>query len=92
MVGTGLSIAIEHIAVGKANNVMSQPKLDTGFSEELKKAAEAVAQKNNRGEANIEDYIRVINELIKGLEILGYNTTKDADNKHHMINLKIILK
>ncbi|HOD02043.1 MAG TPA: SIR2 family protein, partial [Clostridiales bacterium] len=34
-----------------------------------------------RGAANIEDYIRVINELLRGLEILGHNISADKDKK-----------
>jgi hypothetical protein len=35
-----------------------------------------IAEKGRRGNANIEDTIRVINELLRGLEILGYSKTK----------------
>jgi len=81
LIGTGLSIAIEHIAIGSGNSAMSVPALETDFSEEIEKSAKTIAKKNNRGEANIEDYIRVMNELICGLEILGYNISDKANQK-----------
>jgi hypothetical protein len=87
LIGTGLSIAIEHIATGMINNAMSKPKLDNTFSEKIEDTAKTIASKNKRGEANIEDYIRVINELICGLEILGYNSIDDRKNKESYDNL-----
>lgn len=81
LTGTGLSTAIEVMAKGSANIAMSTPTLDTEYSDKIEASAQAIATKNKRGEANIEDYIRVINELLRGLEILGHNTSADKDEK-----------
>lgn len=81
LTGTGLSTAIEVIAKGSANTAMSVPILDTDYSDEINASAKVIAKKNKRGEANIEDYIRVINELLRGLEILGHNTSADKEKK-----------
>ena len=81
LMGTGLSIAVQFLAKKNSKNAMSEPKLDTCYGENIESQAQIIAGKNNRGKANIEDCIRVINELIRGLEILGHDTEKDTDNK-----------
>jgi len=81
LTGTGLSKAIEVIAKGSANNAMAKPILNTVYSDKIEATAQAIATKNKRGEANIEDYIRVINDLLRGLEILGHNNSADKDEK-----------
>lgn len=81
LTGTGLSTAIEVIAKGSANVAMSAPTLDTDYSDEINASAKAIADKSKRGAANIEDYIRVINELLRGLEILGHSISADKDKK-----------
>jgi len=88
LTGAGLSKAIEVVAKGSANNAMSKPILDTVYSDKIEASAQAIATKNKRGEANIEDYIRVINELLRGLEILGYNKSADKDEKAAYDKLK----
>jgi hypothetical protein len=80
LVGNGLSTAIDYMAVGNSGNAMSEPPIDTDYKERIEATAKSLAKKNNRGKANIEDYIRVINELLRGLEILGHDST-DGENK-----------
>ena len=72
LTGTGLSIAIQGLATGSPNNSMGKPDLNIWYDYDypITESAKIIAQKNGRGEANIEDYIRVINELLRGLEIL----------------------
>ena len=76
LVGTGLSKAIESIAAETVENTMSLPKLSTRLSSNIKESAKEIAYMNNRGEANIEDYIKTMNDLICGLEILGYHISE----------------
>ncbi|MGE5613594.1 MAG: SIR2 family protein [Bacillota bacterium] len=97
LIGTGLSIAIEFIAKGSSSNAMTKPDLDTKYSDKIEVSAQEIANRNKRGSANIEDYIRVINELLRGLEILGYNNStkrreKAAYNKLNENLKKIIYK
>lgn len=96
LMGTGLSIAVQYLATESPINAMSKPQLETCYADNIIEKANNVANKNGRGEANIEDYIRVINELLRGLEVLSHNTTKDADNKEAydilMNNLMRIIK
>lgn len=52
-------------------NGMGAPRLvDFAFSDKIHAAVKNDASKNNRGEGNIEDYFRVINDLLRGLEII----------------------
>lgn len=70
LVGSGLTTAIQIEACGSANNGMGKDSGFTVFSDEIKKAAKDSAEKMGRKEANIEDQIRVANEVIKGLTVL----------------------
>lgn len=70
LVGSGLTTAIQYDACRSANNGMSSGSEFTVFSEEIQKAASDNAEKTGRKEANIEDRIRVANEVIKGLTVL----------------------
>ncbi|OYT17683.1 MAG: hypothetical protein B7C24_01410 [Bacteroidetes bacterium 4572_77] len=79
LTGAGMSTAIHYLAVGKAGAGMSEIPLSV-FKEQIDKNAKETAEKSNRGEANIEDQIRVTNELIKGLEIYNNEATNDHLN------------
>jgi hypothetical protein len=81
LTGAGLSKSIEIMAKGSASTAMSKPAIDVEYSDNIETSAQAIATKNKRGEANIEDYIRVINELLRGLEILGHNKSVDKNKK-----------
>ena len=43
------------------------------YKELILSSAKEIAEKNHRGNPNIEDTIRVINEMLRGLEILGHS-------------------
>lgn len=68
LVGSGLSSAIHCLATGKKGAGMSQMNF-TVFNEQIENKSKESAGLSNRGSANIEDQIRVVNELIKGLEV-----------------------
>lgn len=70
LIGSGLTSAIQKAACGSHNNGMSSNSGLTVFADEIKKAAEDSAKKAGRRESNVEDQIRVVNEVIKGLTIL----------------------
>lgn len=70
LAGSGLSTAVSLIATSKTGAGMGTvefPKYDT----EINAAASSSAKAAGRDDVNIEDQIRVANELIRGLEILG---------------------
>jgi hypothetical protein len=71
LAGSGLSTAVQVLATSSFSSEMGKPSLDAEFENKLTAAAELIAKKNRRGKANIEDYIRVINELLRGYEIIG---------------------
>ena len=70
LVGSGLTHAVHHIATGKTLPGMNPAKFthyETEISAEAKKSA-AIAGREN---GNIEDQIRVANELLRGLTIMA---------------------
>jgi len=81
LTGTGLSIAVQYSATSKSDCAMLEPELDTVYSDRIEATAKSIASKNSRGEPNIEDYIRVINELLRGLKVLGHDSSDSADDK-----------
>ena len=70
LVGSGLTTAIQYDACGSGNNGMGSGSEFTVFADEINKAASESAKASGRMEANIEDQIRVANEVIKGLSVL----------------------
>ncbi len=68
LVGSGLSSAVHDLATGESMAVMSKMNI-SAFREQVDIKSKESARDSNRGSDNIEDQIRVINELIKGLEI-----------------------
>lgn len=69
LIGTGLTNAVSFTA-GVIPQEMSRLSLENELSGKIKDKADATAKKMNRGEANIEDDIRIALELINGLKIL----------------------
>jgi hypothetical protein len=70
LVGAGLTHAVHYIAAnelaaGMENIIMTQ------YQERIDAAAAESARKAGREEGNLEDQLRVANELLRGLEILG---------------------
>ena len=73
LVGSGLTSAIQIAACGSSNNGMSSDTKFTVFADEITNAANESAKKAGRGEANIEDKIRIANDVISGLKVLQGN-------------------
>lgn len=76
LAGSGLTHAIHFIATGKPAAGMSEVDF-VFFDNEIKQAAKESAQRSGRDQANIEDQLRVANELLRGLEVLG--NTSDSE-------------
>lgn len=70
LVGSGLTTAIQYEAIGRADNGMGTPEPKTTYAKKITAAVNKSVENNSRGEANVEDYIRVINDLLRGLQIL----------------------
>lgn len=70
LAGSGLTHAVHYLAAGKAAASMCAVTLSS-YQAEIKKAAEDAAEMAGREKGNLEDQLRVANELLRGLEILG---------------------
>lgn len=85
LVGSGLTTAIQYEATGSSDNGMGTPKPKTTYAEKIDAAVDDSIKNTDRGEANVEDYIRVMNDLLRGLEILQekveYDTLKKELNE-----------
>jgi hypothetical protein len=68
LMGAGISSAAHWLAMNKPSAGMSKIEFSV-FQDQNIKAADESAKRAGRGMSNIEDQIRVANELIKGLEI-----------------------
>jgi hypothetical protein len=88
LIGSGLSHAVHGIATGKPLPGMDLAKF-THFDTEINAEAKKSAGLAGRQEDNIEDQIRVANELLRGLEIIS-GSVKDLKGK--ATGLKIDLK
>ena len=76
LIGSGFSLAAYQIAKMQENNGMPEIEFSV-FKDQIQTASEQSAQRSMRGNANIEDQIRIANELIKGLEIYCTNNNED---------------
>jgi hypothetical protein len=78
LIGSGLTTAVHFLATEKSSNYMSKQKFDT-YENEIEASIKKSAKKAERGEGNFEDQIRVVNELLAGLNILV--STKPDEKK-----------
>lgn len=69
LAGSGLTHALHNLAVGKSATGMGLIPL-TNHNDKINTAAEKSAQQAGREKGNLEDQLRVANELLRGLEIL----------------------
>jgi len=76
LAGAGISSAVHYLATGSAGAGMCKMEISE-YTDELTNVVEESAKKAGRGEANIEDEIRTLNELIRGLEILTSLGTRE---------------
>lgn len=74
LVGSGLTSAVQTIACGNADNGMDSGNEFSVFSKDIQRSALQYARANGRNYPNIEDRIRVGNDLISGLRIIEKNT------------------
>lgn len=69
LAGSGLTHAVHYLAAGKSAAGMGTIPLSTQ-QDNINAAAEASASQAGRKTGNVEDQLRVANELLRGLEIL----------------------
>jgi hypothetical protein len=89
LVGSGLSHAVQTLATGESLSAMNPEYfLPDVIIAEVKRAAKEAG----RGEGNIEDQIRVANELLRGLEILAaVEKEKDSQERKRAEYLRNVL-
>lgn len=77
LAGSGLTHAVHNLAAGKGAAGMGSLTL-SNHQTEIDQAAERAAEAAGRKKGNLEDQLRVANELLRGLEILGQSKEADA--------------
>jgi hypothetical protein len=85
VIGSGLTHAIHHIVTGENAGGMDTAKFST-YSDKLETEILRSAKVSGRKKGNIEDQVRIANELLRGLDIL-----KDAKADSLAKDLKQIL-
>jgi len=68
LVGSGISSAVHALAIGKPGTGMGKMSF-SAFNKQMDICVVRAAKKAGRGDGNIEDQIRVANDLLQGLEI-----------------------
>lgn len=72
LAGSGLTSSVQFSVTGSSGNGMGNPEPKSYYAEQIKEKATESSVRMGRGrEPNIEDYLRVQNELLRGLEIIG---------------------
>ena len=77
LAGSGLTHAVHYLAAGKGAAGMGALAL-SHHQTEINQAAETAAEAAGREKGNLEDQLRVANELLRGLEILQQKTEAEA--------------
>lgn len=80
LVGSGLTHAVHYLAAGKGAADMSKLAL-SNYQDKIDEAAKRTAEAAGREEGNLEDQLRVANELLRGLEILGEAKAESLKNE-----------
>ena len=92
LLGSGLSHAVHRLAAGDSLPGMRCGQFEE-FADSIKAETKRSAALCGRDEGNIEDQIRVVNELLRGQEILGLNDPKaKASAEVLRTNLAEVLK
>lgn len=87
LLGSGLTHAVHRLGTGKPLPGMGSGNFGD-FSDVVNAEAKRSAEASGRGDGNIEDQIRIANELLRGLEILA---SSDEKMKEQAGTLKKIL-
>lgn len=77
LIGSGITHAVHRIATGSGAHGMDRSGYNFGdLGEKIFAAADREAPKAGRAEANIEDDLRVANELLRGMQIVESDKSK----------------
>ena len=87
LVGSGLTHAVHRLATGKSAAGM-EPLALGRHQAKIDQATENAAKAAGRKEGNLEDQLRVANELLRGLEILQENNEAEDLSKELQTGMK----
>jgi hypothetical protein len=87
LVGSGLTHAVHGLATCQSLPGMSAKQFQT-LKEEIEIEVARIAEQAGRDRGNIEDQIRVVNELLRGLQILAATKAHDAQEHKHVEDLQ----
>lgn len=76
LAGSGLTTAVSSLAGASATDMAPEPFKK--YNDKILAAKKFSAEKIGRGEGNLEDGLRIANELVQGLKILGKNDDAQA--------------
>ena len=91
LVGSGLTHAMHYLAVGKGAAGMAALAL-SHHKAEINHAAEKTSDAAGRKNGNLEDQLRVANELLRGLEILQKDSEFEALRKELQTGMRDFAK
>ncbi|TDA65873.1 MAG: fibronectin-binding protein (FBP) [Clostridia bacterium] len=87
LVGSGLTHAVHGLATCQPLPGMSAKEFQT-LKEEIEIEVKRIATQARRDRGNIEDQIRVVNELLRGLQILAATKADDAPERKQTEDLR----
>ena len=87
LIGSGLSHAVHHMAVGEGARGMQALAFEV-LNDEITAETKRIATIAGRDSGNFEDQIRVVNELLRGLEIISLTKANDAPERKHVLALR----
>jgi len=87
LVGSGLTHAVHGLATCQPLPGMSPKEFQT-LNEEIEIEVKRIATQARRDRGNIEDQIRVVNELLRGLQILAATKAHDAQERKQTEDLR----
>ena len=77
LIGSGLTHAVHHLATGSLATGMNQLPL-TAYQDKINAAVQTSSKSTSRIQGNLEDQLRIANELLRGLEILQENDNANS--------------
>lgn len=82
--GSGITNAISFLAYGKSGTTMEDITF-SNYKDEIGAAVDASAKASGREKGNMEDQIRVANDLLRGLKVLGDENAVKLEEELHTI-------
>ena len=93
LAGSGLTSSVQFAVTESSGNGMGNPDPKSYYCEQIKKEATESSARMGRGkEPNIEDYLRVQNELLRGLKIIGDTGKYDSQTILPASNIALHLR